>query len=442
MSVSAAACGATRGRSLVMGAWLLFAGVLLVSMAVVSPRLQRVPITAPLIYLGLGVLLGPTCLDVLHIEVDDYAIELEHTAELALLISLFAAGIKMPHPFSWPSWRPPVLLATAGMVVTISAVAAFAVMAFDFSIGAAVLLGAALSPTDPVLATEVGSQHPGDRNHVRFTLTCEAGINDGAALPFALLGLGLLGLHDLGSHGLHWVMVDLLYQACAGVALGLATGALLGRLVNWAKRDNTETAVYEDFLGLGLITLVYGGALLIGACGFLAVFFAAVALRGTELRHSLASDPLHSAAPPEAAHISAQSLAFEERLSRVMEVILVLMLGGMLTLDPPSWRAAALAAFLFLVARPLGVILALTRSPLPPRTRLLSAWLGLRGIGSIYYVLFAHNQGYRGDEAIELSRMTLQVVALSILLHGITVTPLAQRYFAAGHHGLRRRKPA
>jgi len=413
-----------------MNGWLIFAGTLLVAMAIVSPGLRYLPLTAPLIYLTLGVALGPSMLDLIHIHSAEYSQPLQYVAEMSVVIALFAAGIKMPHPFSWRLWRPPVLLATVGMAITIAAVAAFGVTALGFSLGAAVLLGAALAPTDPVLATDVASQHPGDRNHIRFTLTCEAGINDGAALPFALLALGILGLRDLGEYGSHWILFDLLYKGAAGVALGVFYGYCLGRVVNWAKSARAETAVYEDFLGLGLIALTYGSAEITGACGFLAVFFAAVTLRGTELGFTKATDFVPGLATSEAAVVSAESLAFEERLSRVTEIALVLLLGGMIDFDALTWRTLGLCAFVFFIARPLGVLLCLGTLRLPPRARMLSSWLGLRGIGSIYYLMYALNHGFRGPEASELTQMVLIVVAASILVHGITTTPLVQRYFA------------
>jgi NhaP-type Na+/H+ or K+/H+ antiporter len=312
------------------------------------------------------------------------------------------------------------------MAVTIAAIAAFGVAVLDLPVGAAVLLGAILAPTDPVLATDVQSRHPGDRDRLRFTLTCEAGINDGAALPFAALGLGLLGLTDLGAHGLRWIGMDLVYQTAAGLAIGVAVGWSLGWLVTWSQRTRREAPVFEDFLGLGLIALTYGIALLVHAGGFLAVFAAGVALRRTELVG--ANRPQHESSPDEPDLISDASLAFEERVARVVEIALVLLLGGLLYREAWTWEAVALAAFVFVVARPLGAAACVGFGRAPLRLQLLLGWFGLRGIGSLYYVMYALQRGLDPGLGAELLRLTLVVVALSIVLHGLSATPLVRRY--------------
>jgi NhaP-type Na+/H+ or K+/H+ antiporter len=135
-----------------------------------------------------------------------------------------------------------------------------------------------------VLATDVQIRHPGDRDRLRFTLTCEAGMNDGSAFPFVMLGLGLLGLHELGDFGLNWVLVDVLWATVAGVAIGVVAGGGLARLGWTLRREPGKRELMDDFLGLGLIGVVYGLTVLLHGWGFLAVFFAAVALRQTEMK--------------------------------------------------------------------------------------------------------------------------------------------------------------
>jgi NhaP-type Na+/H+ or K+/H+ antiporter len=392
--------------------WFVIAGALFVTMSVLAPRLKHLPLSAPVIYLGVGLLLGPTMLGFFSIDPFEHSAVLEVITEIAMLISLFAAGTKMPLPFSWARWRTPILLASLGMVVTIGAVAAFGVLALGLSPGAALLLGAILAPTDPVLATDVQSRHPGDRNHLRFTLTCEAGINDGAAWPFAALGLGLLGIGDLGAHGQRWLTIDLVYGTVAGLAIGVAVGWSLGRLVTWSRRRHDGATVFEDFLGLGLIAVAYGTALLAHATGFLAVFAAGAALRRTELAG--VDGPARQAAQGEPDLVSDASLAFEERLARVAEIVLVLMLGGLLYRDAWSWHGAALALFVFVVARPLGAALCVSVGTMPLRARVLIGWFGLRGIGSLYYLMYALQRGIGDELGAELLRLVLTVVALSI----------------------------
>jgi NhaP-type Na+/H+ or K+/H+ antiporter len=338
----------------------------------------------------------------------------------------------MPVPVRRQRWRTPILLAVLSMTVTVGLVTAFAHYLLGLPLGAAVLLGAIVAPTDPVLATDVQIRHPGDRDQLRFTLTCEAGMNDGTAFPLVMLGLGLLGLHELGDLGLRWVLVDVLWATTAGILVGVLCGVTLAHLGKRLRGEGNEHQLMDDFLGLGLIGVVYGLCLLLSAWGFLAVFFAAVALRQTEQRLASVAEPVESAdalrgAPPS---VSAGSLVFKEHLERLSEVLLILLIGGSLFLDSWSWRAVGLAAFLFAVARPLSVLVGLLGSGNSWRISGLAGWFGVRGIGSLYYLMYAIEHGLPEEIALELIHMTLIVVTLSILVHGISVKPLMDRFWS------------
>jgi NhaP-type Na+/H+ or K+/H+ antiporter len=321
-----------------------------------------------------------------------------------------------------------VLLAFASMAVSVFLVAAYGYHVLALPLGAAVLLGAILAPTDPVLAGDVQVRHAGDRDRLRFHLTCEAGMNDGSAFPFVMLGLGLLGLHELGGFGLRWVLVDVLWATVGGIAIGVAGGMAIAHLAAGLRRAHPASERFDDFIGLGLIGAVYGVAVLAQTWGFLAVFFAAVALRQTELR--LAGEgPAHAAVAPAIPQVSIDALVFKEHLERLSEILLVLLIGGTLFLDSWSWRALGLAAFVFAVARPLSVMggLAGTRTPWPMRGMI--GWFGVRGIGSLYYLMYAIEHGLPERLGLELIHLTLIVVTLSILVHGISVKPLMLRYW-------------
>jgi len=325
-------------------------------------------------------------------------------------------------------WRAPVLLAFAAMAVTATLMTAFGWHILGLPIGAAVLLAGILAPTDPVLATEVQTRHPGDRDRLRFSLTCEAGMNDGSAFPVVMLGLGLLGLHELGAGGWRWFAVDLVWATTAGIALGIVAGAALAHGIAMLRRRGRDVGLMHDFIALGFIGTVYGLGVLIDAWGFLAVFFAAVSLRETEHRLiNRAMDPLAPRQSPDVAdapRVTDNSLGFNEQLERLSEVVLVLLLGGSLFLDSWSWRAVATALFLFLAARPLAVLLTLPVRHMPLRLRVLTGWFGVRGIGSLYYLMYAIQHGLLEEIALELLHITLIVVTLSILCHGVSVKPL------------------
>ncbi len=432
--------------------WFLLVGGLLLARGLTSPVLKHLPVTPAIIYLAVGLLVGPTVLNAFHFNPLKQSALLEILTEVAVLISLFSAGVKMPVPFSFARWRTPILLASVSMTISVGMVAAFAHYLLGLPLGAGVLLGAILAPTDPVLATDVQIRHPGDRDQLRFTLTCEAGMNDGSAFPFVMLGLGLLGLHELGEFGWRWALVDVLWATAAGIAIGVIAGAALARF-GWKLRgDTSEYKLMDDFLGLGLIGVVYGLSLLVHAWGFLAVFFAAVALRQTEIKlagagldyperptlkptGSIEQAALDSSPDDEPApSVSKGALVFKEHLERLSEMILILLIGGMMFLDSWSWRAAGLALFLFMVARPVSVLASLlgTRTSWPMRG--MVGWFGVRGIGSLYYLMYAIQHGLPGNLALELIQLTLIVVTLSILAHGISVKPMMGRFWRHRKH--------
>jgi NhaP-type Na+/H+ or K+/H+ antiporter len=424
--------------------WFMLVGGLLLTMGLTTSILKRLPVTSAIIYLAVGVLVGPTILNLFHFNPLKESALLETLTEVAVLISLFSAGVKMPVPFSFSRWRAPILLATVSMSLTVAIIAAFAYYVIGLPLGAGVLLGAIVAPTDPVLATDVQIRHPGDRDQLRFTLTSEAGMNDGSAFPFVMLGMGLLGLHELGNFSLNWILVDVLWATLAGIAIGVAAGIALARIGWKLRRAPHNHELMDDFLGLGLIGVVYGLAVLAHAWGFLAVFFAAVALRQTELklaRETLNNDigrttqeimrtDTNAAPDPEPQPtVSEGSLVFKEHLERLSEVILILLIGGTLFINSWSWDAVGLALFLFVVARPLSVLIGLIGTRTPWRIRGMTAWFGVRGIGSLYYLMYAIQHGLPETLALKLIQMTLIVVALSILLHGISVKPLMSRFW-------------
>jgi NhaP-type Na+/H+ or K+/H+ antiporter len=231
--------------------WFLIAGGLLLVMAFAGAFVERLPITPAVLYLAVGFSLGPTGLKMIGLDAVRDAPLLERLTEIAVLLSLFSAGLKLRVPFSDGRWRAPVQLATVGMVVTVALVAAAGVWGLGLSLGAAVLLGAVLAPTDPVLASDVQVTDPQDRDRLRVALTGEAGLNDGTAFPFVMLGLGLLGVHHLGSGGWRWWAVDLAWATVAGLAVGAALGAVVGRVAVRLRHRRGA----DEFLALGLIAL-------------------------------------------------------------------------------------------------------------------------------------------------------------------------------------------
>jgi NhaP-type Na+/H+ or K+/H+ antiporter len=422
--------------------WYLTIGGLLVVMAIAGSLLKRLPLTASIFYMAVGIGLGPPGAGLLQIDILRDAHLLERLTEVAVIVSLFTAGLKLRLPLSDRRWRPPVLLASVGMVVTVAGIAAVGHLALGLSPGAAVLLGAVLAPTDPVLASDVQVEHAGDHEEVRFTLTGEAGLNDGTAFPFVMLGLGLLGVHQMGALGARWLAIDGLWAICAGLVVGTACGSLVSRLVLYLRRKHREAVGLDDFLALGLIALSYGLALAIHSYGFLAVFAAGLALRRIEREDSGQPAPgevgeaadgrtgpaTHDERSPAA--MAQAVLAFNQQLERVGEVAIVLVIGALLA--AVSWSSLPLWFFavLLLAIRPAATFLSLPGTKTTIGQRLLVAWFGVRGIGSVYYLAFALTHGLDGGEARVVADLTLAVVAVSIVAHGVSVTPLMKRYAA------------
>ena len=422
--------------------WMLVIGALLTTAALSSTLLKRLPLSITMFYMAAGYGLGPAGLDMIAIDPMAHTVLLERLAEVAVLISLFAVGLKLGLPLTNVAWRLPVRLAVGSMALTVSMITMIGV-ALGLSLGAAILLGAILAPTDPVLASDVQVVEANDRDRLRFSLSGEGALNDGAAFPFVMLGLGLLGLHDLGTWGWRWLAIDVVWAIAGGLIIGGALGALIGRLVVYLRSHHKESIGLDEFLALGLIGLTYGLALLCHTYGFLAVFAAGLALqrvgKGSKKAPQVAvgADGFLSKEEEQkvathsdyaSAYLMHEVQGFNERLERIAEVALVLIVGAMLSYTNLTIVGAAVLALLLLVVRPVSVWIGLIGAPIAHDQRALISWFGIRGIGSIYYVMYAINHGLPKPLAEELMGYTLITVATSIVLHGVSVTPLMNRY--------------
>lgn len=423
--------------------WFLVVGAVFLIMALSGSILARLPLSTSILYLIVGVLVGPYGLHLVVIDPIEHAAVIERITEVAVIISLFAAGLKLRVPLRDSLWRLPIILASWSMLLTVGLITLVGTFLLHLPLGVSVLLGALLAPTDPVLASDVQVTGPHDRDELRFTLTGEAGLNDGTAFPFIMLGLGLLGLEELGAFGWRWIAVDVLWAIAGGLAIGALLGTAAGRIILYVRREHKEAIGLDDFLALGVIALAYGLALALHGYGFLAVFAAGLALRSIEERSTGAAqgpeeaiqaaeidEPEALAAHPESgpAYMARELLGFTEQLERIGEVAFMVLIGAMLSLDSIPPEAVWFVPLLFLVIRPLAVNLGLVGTRLTVVQRGFISWFGVRGIGSIYYLMYAIVHGVDEDAAAWLTGMTLAVVATSVVIHGISVTPLMARY--------------
>ncbi|QVN15489.1 cation:proton antiporter [Burkholderia sp. LAS2] len=433
--------------------WYLIIGAVLLGMGVVTSALRHLPCSSAMIYLVLGVALGPAGAGLLHLDLERDGPLLREIVEVALLVSLFAIGLRLRVPLSDKLWLVPCRLGLLAMIVTVPLLAACAVLALDLGWGPALLLAAILAPTDPVLAHDVQVHDPGDRDLVRFALSGEGGMNDGIALPFALAGLALCGAPG-ATHGIPPLSGTFALVALWGIAGAAAIGGGLGwvttKTIGWLRTRHGQALGLEGFFALALIVLSFGAAQLAHTFGFIATFAAGVAMRWVEHRASGdrpprevigqidSEDVVATEKHPDKAHafMAESVLGFTIELERIAEAIVMTMIGSVLaTLPGPllTWGAIALATALFVAVRPLAVLVTLTGSRATHAQRRLMAWFGIRGIGSFYYLLFALEHG-PSDVVRPLAAPVLAVVSASVVAHGISATPLMNWYYRLQQH--------
>jgi sodium/hydrogen antiporter len=374
--------------------------------------------SASIIYLGLGVL-AAGALSLLGIPALDPKSDaglIEHVTELALIVAVFSTGLAVERRLSWQGWRSVAGLLGIVMPLSIGAVALFGVLVMELSLGAAIILGAVLAPTDPVLAGDVGLGAPGDtlEDEPRFNLGTEAALNDGLATPFVLLGIFVAEEGGTGWLS-EWLAADLIYGTLAGGALGAIGGRLIGGLAVRLRNARMLDERLDFYFAIPTVLVVYGAAQFLGAFGLVAAFCAGLAFRRYEFEHEY-NRHVHDGA---------------EVVEKFGELVVILLLGSMVTLaglEAPGLSGWLLVPLLLFVIRPALVIALFSRSSMSVRERLFVSWFGVRGVATIYYSMVILGAGVlaAGEEATVLWT-AIVCVMVSILLHGVSATPLIRR---------------
>jgi sodium/hydrogen antiporter len=397
---------------------LLFLGLaMLVAIGALSRQHGR-PFSASLVYLAVGlaaaVLVGVFKLP--WIDPFENAAVMERMSELALIVALFATGLKIERKPSLRGWRAVALLLGVLMPLTIAAVAAYGLLAMGLSVGAAIALGAILAPTDPVLVGDVGEGPPGEpeRGDARFNLTAEAGLNDGLASPFVLLGAfvvqrdGLTWLSD-------WLLADVAYAIGVGAVLGAGGGYALAALADWMRQRDLLSSDLDGFLVIGAVLAVYGASNAIDAYGLISVFVAGIAFRRYEFVHEY----------NRRAHDGA------EIASKFTELAVILLLGSVTTtalVMEPGLGGLLLPLVLYVALRPSATVLLLAGTTMGVRERAFVGWLGVKGIASVYYVSYLlHEKTLSPSEAVTVFWTVAFAVIASIALHGATQSYVTRR---------------
>lgn len=393
--------------------WLTGAGVLIALVAWLPLALRQLPLSLPIICIAIGA--GVFSLPGVSVRPDPlvWPQVTERLTELIVIIALMGAGLKLDRVFSWRKWNVTWRLLAITMPLSIGAITLIGGVLLGLSWTAALLLGACLAPTDPVLAADVqvGPPRSGEEDKVRFGLTSEAGLNDGFAFPFVNLAIALaLAAHTGQPWACEWVLHNVLWE----IAVGTLGGWLIGRAFGWLTfHVPAETRLAQTGDGLIAIsaTLVsYGITEMLDCYGFLAVFITALTLRRSHRDHAF----------------NRQMHDITEQVERIAMMVLLLLFGGALIgglLAPLRSVDVVAAIVIILLVRPAAGLVGLAGFKADRLEKATLAFFGIRGVGSFYYLAYALN-AVQWHEAERLWAITGLVALLSILLHGLTATPV------------------
>ncbi|MBA3262407.1 MAG: cation:proton antiporter [Thermoleophilaceae bacterium] len=390
----------------------------LIGVAAMTQQHERT-FSASVFYVALGAVgaVALSVLDVPPLDPEGDHVLLERLAELALIVAVFAAGLTIERHVQRRSWVSIGLLLVLVMPLTILAIAVFGMWAMGLSFGAALLLGAVLAPTDPVLAGDVGLTAPGGEviGEPRLSLHTEAGFNDGLASPFVVLGLFVAEQGGTGWIG-QWLAADLLYSAGAGLLLGAAAGFAAAAALTRARDGALVSRELEGFVTLGIVLVIYGVTEAIGAYGLLAVFAAGFSFRRYEFDHEM-HRPVHHGA---------------EAAGKTLELLVLLMLGTMLTtagLSAPGIAGWLLVPLLLLIIRPALVYATVGPKLMSRHARVFLGFFGVRGVAALFYAaVVVDAQVLNAVEQHIVVWTTIVCVVASIVIHGLSATPLTRRW--------------
>ncbi|MBE9225181.1 sodium:proton antiporter [Phormidium sp. LEGE 05292] len=392
---------------------LLVIGLLLLIVTLASGWIARLPLSFALIYLIVGILLGPYGTNLIQLRPD--ANFLEKLTEFVVIVSLFSCGLKMNRPLNPIAWGSTVRLIGLLMPISIFAIAFIGHFLLKMDWGPAILLGAILAPTDPVLASEVQIADLEDQEELRFGLTSEGGLNDALAFPFVYFGIHSLKDSNWDNWFKQWVAIDLVWAIAAGIIMGI----LVPKAIVWIDKRLQEfrpvDVLMEDFVALSIIFLTYSLTEVVNGYGFLAVFIAGI----------IAQRSYHN---PEK---RLSQLEFTERIEKLMEVGTILLLGSILRLPQLvqfAGQGLLVAVLLIFLIRPVGAWLSTIGGGYPQISRYLFGWFGIRGVGSLYYLCYAFGEGLKDNLGEQIAWITYIVIVISVMLHGVSSTPLMKLY--------------
>ena len=394
---------------------LVLAGLgLLIALVTWLPlALKRLPLSLPIVCIALGaalfslpqITLRP--LPILYPEIT------ERFSEFVVIIALMGAGLKIDRVFDWRRWAVTWRLLAVTMPLGIVTIACVVAWGMGLPWAVALLLAAALAPTDPVLAADVqvGPPKSGEEDEVRFGLTSEAGLNDGLAFPFVHLAIALIAVASSNEAWfVEWLSYRVLWEVGVGIGAGWAIGRLFGWLTFHVPGESKLAKTGDGLIALAATFVSYGVTEIVHSYGFLAVFVTALSFRSTHRDHDFQRD-MHDVT---------------EQIERLAMMVLLLLFGGALVsglLASVGWVEIGIALVILLLIRPATGIIGLIGHRADLGEKLTLAFFGIRGVGSIYYLAYGLNHvTVAGGE--RLWGLVGVVILFSILLHGLTVTPV------------------
>lgn len=394
---------------------LILAGLgLLTALVVWLPlALKRLPLSLPIVCIALGAALFSLPQITLRPLPFLYPQIAERFSEFVVIIALMGAGLKIDRIFDWRRWALTWRLLAITMPLGIVAITMLLALTLGLPWAVALLLAASLAPTDPVLAADVqvGPPKTGDEDDVRFGLTSEAGLNDGLAFPFVHLAVALIAVAGTSKPWfVEWLSYRVLWEVGVGVGAGWAIGRLFGWLTFHVSARTKLVKTGDGLIALSATLVSYGFTEIVHSYGFLAVFVTALSFRGTHRDHDFHHD-MHDVT---------------EQIERLAMMVLLLMFGGALVsglLSTVTWVDAVVAAIILLVIRPITGLIGLLGYKAHAGEKLTLAFFGIRGVGSIYYLAYGLNHA-KVDGMERLWGLVGLVILFSILLHGLTVTPV------------------
>lgn len=413
---------------------LVLLGTIVLGVGALPRVVENRPLSKPPLYVAFGIVVFSLPLGLPEIDplLDSHAAE--RLTELGVIIALMTAGLKLDRRPGLDAWQSTWRLLAITMPVTI-ALAAIVGWWAGLAVPTAILFGATIAPTDPVMASEVMVEGPegsseerprpdveGREDEVRFALTSEAGLNDGFAFPFTNLAVAvaLLGVAPGAWLG-EWLVVDVVYRIVVGVGGGAVLGWVLAKIVFAGTPDAPLATAVLGVQSLGGTLLVYGLIELVGGYGFIGVFVAAVTLREYERRH-VYYEALHD---------------LSETAEQVLMALIMTALGGLIAhglFEPLTLPMVVGAVLVVFVVRPVAGLLALVGFERSLTERAAISFYGLRGIGTLFYLSYGLNQAaFQDPDAVwALAGLT---ILISVVVLGVSATPVVEQWLGEEEPG-------